>query len=217
MADLAASLPLTVLVTDRHRVANADALYSAVRAAVDGGINAVQLRERDLPDAEQLELAKGLRKITEGRALLFINDSGSIAEAARADGVHLAGVSRTVADARVRTAKTSLLVGKSVHDMNSAKEAASQGAELLIASNVFESFYDPEFAPAGVDLIRVLASAFQVPVIGAGGVTADNAAAVIDAGGMGVAVTRSVLSAKDPRSAAQELVASVWAAWDAKR
>ena len=216
MADLAASLPLTLLVTDRHLVSNAKALFDTVRAAVDGGINAVQLRERDLPDAEQLELAKGLREVTQGRALLFINDSVSIAEAAHADGVHLADVSRTVADARTRIAGTSLLVGKSVHDMRSAKQAADEGADLMIASNVFESFYDPEFAPAGVGLVRDLVAAFQVPVLGAGGVTGDNAAAVMEAGGAGVAVTRSVLGARDPRDAAERLVAAVRAVSGAK-
>lgn len=217
MPNLSDFLPLTLLATDRHLVHNADGLYAAVRAAVDGGINAVQLRERDLPDAEQLELARGLREITDGRALLFINDSGSIAQAARADGVHLADVSRTVADARTRAAGAPLLVGKSVHDMGSAVEAADQGAELLIASNVFESHYDPEFDPAGVDLISALAEAFDIPVLGAGGVSGDNAAAVISAGGMGVAVTRSVLGADDPKSAAQALVAAVQTAWNAKR
>ncbi|MHC4996322.1 MAG: thiamine phosphate synthase [Planctomycetota bacterium] len=212
MSDLSTSLPLIILVTDRHLVHDPQGLYTVVQAAVDGGINAVQLRERDLPDAEQLDLANELRRITDGKALLFINDSGSVAQASHADGVHLSDRSRTVADARARAADASILVGRSVHDTASAKEAADQGADLIIASNVFESHYDPEYAPAGVDLIKELSGSLSIPVIGAGGVSKDNAAGVVTAGGVGVAVTRSIMGADDPKSAAQALVAAVRAA-----
>ena len=75
--------PTIALVTDRNLAGGIDALVAAVADAVDGGVNLVQMREKDLPDAEQLELAKRLREAIAGRALLFVNDSMSVAEAVR--------------------------------------------------------------------------------------------------------------------------------------
>jgi thiamine monophosphate synthase len=72
---------------------------------------------------------------------LFINDSGSIAQAAHAGGVHRADC-REPCRSSTRAAGAPLLVGKSVNGMDSAKEATGQGAERLIGSNVFESHYD---------------------------------------------------------------------------
>ena len=110
---------------------------------MDGGVNLVQMREKDLPDAEQLELAKRLREAIAGRALLFVNDSTSVAEAAGADGVHLGEKSRTVAS--VRSASNGrLLIGRSVHDVAGAREAATQGADLLTVGAVYESPSHPE-------------------------------------------------------------------------
>ena len=130
--------PTIALVTDRNLAGGIEALVAAVADAVDGGVNLVQMREKDLPDAEQLELAKRLREAIAGRALLFVNDSMSVAEAAGADGVHLGEKSRTVAS--VRSASNGrLLIGRSVHDVAGAREAATQGADLLTVGAVYES------------------------------------------------------------------------------
>ena len=122
-----------MLVTDRSLFGRLSELEAAVRGAVEGGVNVVQLREKDLPDAEQLALARRLRAITAGRALLFVNDSVSVAVASDADGVQLGEASRNVADARARAQDAPLLFGRSVHDLVGATSAASQGADLLIA------------------------------------------------------------------------------------
>ena len=213
--------PCVALVTDRRVSGGLDALLAAVEAAVAGGVRLVQMREKDLPDAEQLVLARRLREITAGRALLFVNDSVSIAQAAGADGVQLAERSRTVASARDAMAvdaqgRGRLLVGRSVHDLAGATEAAEQGADLLVVGAVFESATHPGQPAVGPGLVEQVAGAVSLPVLGIGGITTANAADVITAGAAGVAVVTAVLAADDPQDAARALCDSVQHAWAAR-
>ena len=208
--------PCVALVTDRRVTGGIDALLAAVEAAVAGGVSLVQMREKDLPDAEQLALARRLRDLTSGRALLFVNDSVSIAQAAGADGVQLAERSRTVASARDAIGGSRLLVGRSVHDLAGATEAAEQGADLLVAGAVFETATHPGQPAAGTGLVAQIAGAVGVPVLCIGGITASNAPDVIAAGAAGVAVVAGVLAADDPNAAARSLCDAVQEAWAAR-
>jgi thiamine-phosphate pyrophosphorylase len=78
-----------MLVTDRTLVA-AGSLPAVVERAVAGGVDAVQLRDKDLPEQERIALGRDLRAVTQGRALLLVNGSVEVARACAADGVHLA-------------------------------------------------------------------------------------------------------------------------------
>ena len=199
--------PIVALVTDRNLAGGPDALIDAVAQGVDNGVNLVQMREKDLPDALQLELAQRLREVTKGKALLFINDSVSIAEASGADGVQLTENSRSIASAHARMGRP-LLIGRSVHGVDAAREAAAQGADLLVVGTVYDSPTHPGQPPAGVGLIGWCAQP-GVPVIGIGGITAQNAGAVMQAGASGVAVISAILAAPDPATAASQLAAAV--------
>lgn len=199
--------PIVALVTDRNLAGGPDALVNAVAQAVDNGVNLVQMREKDLPDAVQLALAQRLREVTNGKALLFINDSVSIAEASGADGVQLTANSRTIASARSRAARP-LLIGRSVHGVDAAREAAAQGADLLVVGTVYDSPTHPGQPPAGVGLVGWCAQP-GVPVIGIGGITTQNAGAVMQAGASGVAVISAVLGSANPADAAAQLAAAV--------
>jgi len=199
--------PIVALVTNRNLTGGQDALIDAVAQAVDNGVNLVQMREKDLPDAIQLALARRLREVTDGKALLFINDSVSIAEASGADGVQLTENSRSIASAHARMGRP-LLIGRSVHGVDAAREAAAQGANLLVVGTVYDSPTHPGQPPAGVGLIGWCAQP-GVPVIGIGGITAQNAGAVMQAGASGIAVISTVLGSSDPGDAASRLVAAV--------
>ena len=199
--------PIVALVTDRNLAGGPDALVDAVAQAVGNGVNLVQMREKDLPDAVQLALAQRLREVTSGRALLFVNDSVSIAEACDADGVQLSENSRSITSARARAARP-LLIGRSVHGVDAAREAAAQGADLLVVGTVYDSPTHPDQPPAGVGLIGWCAQP-GVPVIGIGGITAQNAGAVVQAGASGVAVISAILGDPDPAGAAARLAAAV--------
>ena len=200
--------PIVALVTSRALVGGEDALVEAVAQAVANGVNLVQMREKDLPDAAQLALARRLRGVTEGKALLFVNDSLSVAEACGADGVHLGERSRSVAAVRAAAARP-LLAGRSAHDEDGARTAAEQGAALIVAGAVYPSPTHPGQAPAGVGLVSACAAAVGVPVVAIGGVTAENAGAAMRAGASGVAVISAVLGAPRPGEAAAELAAAV--------
>ena len=199
--------PIVALVTDRNLAGGPDALIDAVAQGVDNGVNLVQMREKDLPDALQLELAQRLREVTKGKALLFINDSVSIAEASGADGVQLTENSRSIASAHARMGRP-LLIGRSVHGVDAAREAAAQGADLLVVGTVYDSPTHPGQPPAGVGLVGWCAQP-GVPVIGIGGITAQNAGAVMQAGASGVAVISAILAATGPATAASQLAAAV--------
>ena len=131
-------------VTDRALCRGADGLVAAVEAAVSGGADAVQLREKDLAEAELLPLARRLRAVTEGRALLIVNGPLEVALAAGADGVHLP----EDAPMPLRP-RRGFLVGRSVHSAEAARRAEAEGADYLVAGPVYETRSHPGVEPAG--------------------------------------------------------------------
>lgn len=205
--------PVLYLISDRELFASAGAppeirLVESVEKAVRGGVNMVQLRERGLPPRELLSLGNELRKVTRGRALLFVNDRVDIAMAVGADGVQLGEQSMPIRAARAVCGEE-MLIGRSVHDLYGALDADRDGADFLLLGTIFRSGSHPGIAPAGTGLISEVAAQASVPVIGIGGINADNADEVIAAGGRGVAVVRSVLASDDPRAAASDVRAAV--------
>jgi len=203
-------LPIVMLVTDRT-ACNGRRLEDVVEAAVEGGVNTIQLREKDLPAAELYGLALRLRKMIGSQALLLVNDRVDLALAADAHGVQLGGNSLPCDVAR--TLAPTMLIGRSVHDATSAGVAVASSADLLVVGTMFASRSHPGLSPAGPSLIRKVASISTVPLIGIGGITPANATQVISAGASGVAAITAITMASDPRDAAARLVAAVNEAW----
>ncbi len=201
-------VPCLMLVTDRSLCGGADGLIAAVEAAVEGGVDAVQLREKELQPDELLPLAQRLREITEGRALLLVNGSLDVALAAAADGVHLPGAAPPVERPRPE-----YLIGRSVHSRESARRAEAGGADYLIAGPVYETRSHPDAEPAGVSLIEEISRSVRAPTLAIGGVTAGRVEEVVRAGASGVAVISAVLGRPDSRAAAGELRRALDAAW----
>ena len=200
---LALPIPCLALVTDRH-AAQGRPLDLVVAAALDGGVNLVQLREKDLSARELWALAIRLRELTEGRALFLVNDRLDVALAAGADGVHLAGHSLPPAAARAALGPERL-VGCSVHDAAEAEEAARGGADYLFVGTLYPSRSHPGQAAAGPTLVEELRGTVDVPLIGIGGITARTAREVLMAGARGVAVISAIMAAPDPAAAAAKL------------
>ncbi|MFN3653495.1 MAG: thiamine phosphate synthase [Armatimonadota bacterium] len=192
-----------MLVTDRKRCGERS-LPEVVEAAIEGGVNVVQLRERDLPAGELLKLARQLRGVCGTRALLLINDRVDVAILSGADGVHLGENGLPVAAVR-QMLPPSMLVGRSAHSKNSARQADLDGADYLVVGTIFPSPSHPDAEPAGEELLRDVSTRTQVPVIAIGGVTAENAASCFAAGASGIAVVSAILGSDDPRAAAQRL------------
>lgn len=186
------------LITDR-KVATKP-LPEAVRLALEGGIRAVQLREKDLPIRELLSLALELRSITrEYGAKLFINDRVDVAVAVGADGVHLGGESIPVEAAR-RIVGKSMLIGVSTHTTEEALAAQAGGADFITFGPIFETPSKVKYGPSvGVAAIRALKNEVNVPIIAIGGIKSGNILQVMSAGADGVAMISAIFSAEDIR------------------
>lgn len=194
-----------MLVTDRRRAAPRD-IVEVVTAAVKGGIQFVQLREKDLPAGALLALAQRLREATQGRARLVVNDRADVALACDADGVHLGEASLPVGAAR-KIMGTQKLVGRSVHTITAALEAERDGADYLIAGAIFPTASHPDVAPQGLDFLRKVCDAVHIPVLAIGGITRHNVRDCLAAGAHGVAVVGEIITVDDIQRKAEELVA----------
>ena len=193
------------LISDRRVCGGLERLERAVEAAVAGGVQLVQLREKDLAADDLLPLAQRLRRFTEGAALLFVNGDVNVALACGADGVHLAETSLSVAEAREIAAGQPLLIGRSVHDLTGALTALKERADLLQAGPVYATASHPGARPASLKLISDMSASVELPVLGVGGVTSEHVSEVLNAGAFGVAVIRAVLAAPSPYRASQQL------------
>ncbi len=212
-ADSRASLPAPCLclVTDRSAVERGT-LVSRVARAVEGGVDIVQLREKDLPGGELLRLAGDLKRAIQGKASLVINERIDVAMAAGCEGVQL-GEEAVPVDLARRILGPGCLIGRSVHSVAGAAAAQSQGADFLVAGTMFASRTHPGAEPAGPALVRSITENCDLPAIGIGGINAGNLGEVLAAGASGVAVITSILAAPDPQEAAREMKLALLEAW----
>ena len=188
-----------MLVTDRHGTAGRD-LAEVVAEAVMGGVDAVQVREKDLPDQELLAIADAVQRAVDGRARLLVNSRPAVALALGA-GLHLA------ADMEDLPRHGWPLWGRSVHSPEEARDRAmSENPDYLLIGNIFPTSSKPGSPGGGLGLAERTAGAAQpCPVLAIGGIDATNTAAVMAAGAAGIAVRSAILAAPDPRSAAADL------------
>jgi len=193
-----------MLVTDRHATGDRDLVDVVVRA-LDAGLPAVQLREKDLTGRALLALAERLRKATAARgAALFVNDRLDVALAVGADGVHLGERSFPVDVARVVLSHAT--IGASVHDV---ADAAASAADFVFFGPVFATPSKALFGePQGTVRLAEAVRAAAVPVLAIGGIDRETVAAVRATGAHGMAVIRAILAAADPAEATRALVAA---------
>jgi len=192
------------LITDRHLVPAGRTLLAAVEAALQGGVRAVQLREKDLPAAELLPLAEELRALTRRfAARLLLNDRIDVALAVAADGVHLGGHSLPAAVAR-HLLGPQRLIGVSTHHPAEIAAAAAAGADFVTFGPVFatpsKSAYGP---PQGLEALRLACQNSPLPVFALGGIKPCHLAVLQTAGAAGAAVISALMAAPDPLATAR--------------
>lgn len=195
--------PALVLVTNRH-LCQRSSLVEATTKALQGGVNVIQLREKDLSAGPLYALAKELRRVSSGRARLLINDRIDVALACGADGVHLGEESLPLEVARSVCGER-LIIGRSVHSLEGAVKAIESGADYLILGTIFPSHSHPEGPIAGVELLRRVRPLTDLPLIAIGGITPERVKECIEAGADGVAVISAILSSEDPLRSASAL------------
>jgi len=180
-----------------------------VAAAIDGGVGVVQLRDKDTSVRERLATGREVRELTrEAGVPLIVNDRIDLAQAIDADGVHLGDDDLPIETARELLGEDAI-VGRSVSFVDDACAAADAGADYLGVGAVYatgskEDIDDDEYG-IGPERVAAIADAVSIPVVGIGGITADNAAPVIEAGADGVAVVSEITTADDPEAATRRL------------
>jgi thiamine-phosphate pyrophosphorylase len=180
-------------------------LPDLLRAAVAGGVQIVQLREKHLGDDRLVAVADAARALCERLgALLIVNDRPSVAAEAGADGVHVGQDDMPVSEVR-ELVGPDMLIGLSTHAPEEIDAADAAQADYIGVGPVHETPTKPGRPAVGLELIRYAAQHSPVPFFAIGGLHAGNLGEVIDAGARRVVVLRAIAQAEDPRGAAQTL------------
>ncbi len=187
------------LVTDRHQTRGRD-LVTLVGDCVAAGLPSVQVREKDLGAGALAALCRQLLCVTL-HSLFIVNDRVDVALATGAGGVQRTSTSLAVRDIR-QVVGRSLYVGASVHSLEEAIEAETEGADWLIFGPVYDTPSKRAYgSPQGLPALARIAKTVTIPVIAIGGLTPERVAEVREAGAQGVAVISAVLSAPSPGDA----------------
>ena len=217
--------PIVCCVTS-GKTGSADAseasrLHATIQAAIAGGADWVQIREKDLPAKDLLAVTiKAVAIARESAAIgrkacILVNDRLDVALAAGADGVHLGGASVEAAHVvrwcRDGNATPDFLVGVSCHGAREAREAERAGASYIFFGPVFDSPDKRAFgAPRGIAELRAVTSELRIPVIAIGGVNAANAGECLRAGASGIAAIRMFQEASDIAALRDSIKRSRW-------
>jgi thiamine-phosphate pyrophosphorylase len=198
-----------LVVTDRHQTKGRP-LVPLLQRVLTAGITAIQLRERDLSTRELVTLAREVQNITAScRSQLLINDRIDVALAMEGVGVHLRSDSLPLSVAR-RLLGPGNLLGMSVHSVEEALLAQTQGADYIVLGPIYETPSKQMFGPPlGIHTLEKACTLVRIPIIGIGGVTAARAREMRHAGAFGAAVITAILGADDIESATRELLDAV--------
>jgi len=175
-------------------------------AAIRGGATALQLRMKHAPARAVLDAARLIASRCRAAGVTFVvNDRVDVALASRADGAHVGQDDLPAGDARALLGPSPFL-GVSAATIDEAAEAARAGADYLGVGAVYATATKADAGAAvGPARLAEIAASCDLPVVGIGGITLDNAAAVIQAGAAGVAVITAVTMANDMAEATRRL------------
>ncbi|AXR83492.1 thiamine phosphate synthase [Natrarchaeobaculum sulfurireducens] len=201
----------TYLVT-QESLSDGRSTLEVVEAAVTGGVDVVQLREKGTDTRWRYDLGLEVREVTAAADVdLIVNDRVDVATAIDADGVHVGQSDLPVSVARELLGPEAV-IGCSASTVAEAEAAEADGANYLGVGSIYgttsKDVPEPE-DDVGPDRVAEIAEAVSIPIVGIGGVTAENAGSVIEAGAVGVAVISEITAADDPAAATDALASSV--------
>ena len=181
-------------------------LVPDVERALAGGAAVIQYRDKGSGAQRRRREAEALRRLCKDYgALLIVNDDVELAAAVDADGVHLGEDDPALGAARLRLGANAVIGASCYNSLERADRALAAGADYL----AFGSFYDSPTKPAArrapLDLLGRARRRYPVPLVAIGGITADNAAALAQAGADAIAVISAVFSADDPAEGVRAL------------
>jgi thiamine-phosphate pyrophosphorylase len=206
------NLPSPLYVILDQEAARQRDLGSLLEAVLAGGCRLVQLRDKHTPLIELYAIARSLsERCRRAGALFIVNDRADLALAVGAGGLHVGQDDLPAAAAR-RILPAGMMLGVSTHDPDQARRALADGADYVAVGSIFPTGTKAGFHLVGPELVRALRPEIPVPLVAIGGITADNAAEVIEAGADAVAVISAVCAADDPEAATRRLIECLEAA-----
>jgi len=174
-----------------------------VSEAIDGGARLIQYRNKQARGTTRLTQALGLSAVCRKRGVpLIVNDDVELALEIEAEGVHLGREDGDLAKARARLGKGRLLGVSCYNDFDAARAAVAQGADYVAFGAAFPSSVKPKAAHAPLELFARAKRELPVPVVAIGGIDAENAKLLAEAGVDAVAVISAVFQARDVAGAA---------------
>lgn len=184
-------------------------LSETVRLALAGGVDVVQLREKEIEDGAFLALARELAPVVGAAGALFLlNDRVDLALEAGCDGVHVGQGDLPLPEARRRLGPDAIL-GLSTHTPEEADRAVALGADYVGVGPVFATATkDTGHAPLGPAGAAALVRGLPIPAFAIGGIGPANAAALAAVGLTRFAVSAAILAAPDPAAAARAILAA---------
>lgn len=180
-------------------------LLAQVEAALQGGVAAVQYRDKSGDVARRHEQASELIALCHRYgAPLIVNDDLRLADLAGADGVHLGRDDGSLREARVILGPGKFVGASCYQSVEDALAAQAAGADYVAFGSFYASPTKPAAPRAGLELLREAAATIQVPVVAIGGITLANASELLDAGADSLAVLSALFDAADIRVAAHD-------------
>jgi len=180
-------------------------LPDLLRAAVAGGVQVVQLREKHLDDGELTAVAHAAQALCERlEALLIVNDRPTVAIEVGADGVHVGQQDMPVGEVR-ELVGPDMLIGLSTHAPGEIDAVDAAVVDYIGVGPLHETPTKPGRPAVGLELVRYAAERSPVPFFAIGGLDAGNLQEAIDAGARRAVVLRAIANAEDPQGAASEL------------
>jgi thiamine-phosphate pyrophosphorylase len=213
MSDTRYPIPDTRLCVITRAVPRLHRDHLAVaQGALEGGARFLQFREKEMSTRELVETAAALLGLTRAfGAVLVVNDRVDVALSVGADGVHVGESDLPVAEAR-RILGSGAIIGASAATVESAQRAAAEGANYLGVGPIYQTGSKADAGEAiGLGPLAAIRAAVSLPLLAIGGINAENAAQVIQAGAHGVAVISAVSDAEDIARATAELLQKITA------
>ncbi|CAG1066875.1 thiamine-phosphate pyrophosphorylase [uncultured bacterium] len=175
---------------------------------IRAGAGIIQLRAKNEGSKAVLEAAFGVRAATRGKAIFIVNDRVDIALLSEADGVHLGQDDIPLKDAR--ELMPSAIIGLSTHNLEEAHEARFLGADYISFGPIFQTKTKKDAdTPKGLERLKALADEVSLPIVAIGGITADTALPVLEAGAASVAIISDILLADDMQGRTEEIISRI--------
>jgi len=196
--------PALLFIVDWQPGAEIEPLLAVAEQALQGGVNWIHLRAPQVTLALCLKPAQILRRLTdEVNALFSINRHLSVALQVGADGIHLP---EGVRGKQIEDITKEMLIGRSVHSVESAVQAVQEGCDYLIVGTLFETSSHPGKEPEGLRLLKAIQQRTNLSLIGIGGITPERAPACIRAGATGIAAISAFAQSPDPAETARRFI-----------